>query len=154
MPEKALYILNCGRLDISFVFQFLQFQLVEGVVGQIVLFGTPSKQRMEVLIRMVVSCWAGGGDVGKVFQYFLLQHIDIHRIGGLLDERVDILLVVMQCSLTDFLRPLESNKLGSGTLQCAVFNDFLHTHRKHLLFVETVGSEVFLRYAENQTPNF
>ena len=60
----------------------------------------------------------------------------------------------MQCSLTDFLRPLESNKLGSGTLQCAVFNDFLHTHRKHLLFVETVGSEAFLRYAVNKNPNF
>ena len=70
MPEKALYILNCGSLDISFVFQFLQFQLVEGVVGQIVLFGTPSKQRMKVLIRMVVSCWAGGGDAGKSRLHF------------------------------------------------------------------------------------
>ena len=49
--QKALYILNRGRLDIPFVFQFLQFQLVKGVVGQIVLFGTPSKQRMKVLIR-------------------------------------------------------------------------------------------------------
>ena len=39
--QKPLYVLNGGRLDISFVFQLLQFQLVKGVVGEVVLFGTP-----------------------------------------------------------------------------------------------------------------
>ena len=39
--QEPLYVLNGGRLDISFVFQLLQFQLVKGVVGEVVLFGTP-----------------------------------------------------------------------------------------------------------------
>ena len=38
--QEPLYVLNGSGLDISFVFQLLQFQLVKGVVGEVVLFGT------------------------------------------------------------------------------------------------------------------
>ena len=80
-PQEALYILNGGGLDVPFVLNLLQIQLIEGVVGDVVLFGAPRKQCMEVLIRMVIPRRTGGGDIGKVVQNLPLQHINIHGIG-------------------------------------------------------------------------
>ena len=68
------------------------------------------------LIRMIVPCGTGGGDVGEVFQYLPFQNINIHRMGGLLHKGVDILLVVVQGSFTDFLCPLKGYELSGGTL--------------------------------------
>ena len=50
--------------------------------------------------------------------------------------------------LLDNLRDSKDTPLPVGIAPAAILN------RTHLLFVETVGSEAFLRYVGNQSPNF
>jgi hypothetical protein len=66
------------RACVTLVLDLLQIQLIEGVVGDVVLLGAPRKQSMEILIRMIVSCRTGGGNVGEVFQKLPLQNINVH----------------------------------------------------------------------------
>ena len=93
--QEALYILNGSGFDISFVLQLLQIQLVEGVVGNVVLFGTPRKKGMEILVWMIVPGRTGGWNHGEVSRNFPFENIDTHGIGGLLHKRINVPLIIM-----------------------------------------------------------
>ena len=78
--QKRLYVFNFRRLDISFISNFLPLELLEGVVGKVVLFGTPLKQGVKILVRVIEPRRTCIGDVSKVFQNLNLQHINIQGI--------------------------------------------------------------------------
>lgn len=83
---------------------------------------------IPLLIRMVIPRRTGGGNVGKVVQNLPPQYINIHGIGRLFNKGGEVLLVVVQRSLPDFLRPLKGQELSGSTLQCTIFNDSPHAH--------------------------
>ena len=83
---------------------------------------------MEVLVWVVVPCWTCGGDVGEVFQNLAFENRDIHGIGGLCYKGIDVPLIIVQCSLPDFLCPLERMEFSCGTAQCTFFNYSFHSH--------------------------
>ena len=152
--EKSLNVLDFRRLDISFISHFLQLELLEGVVGKVVLFGTPFKQGMEILVRVIEPRRTCFGDVSKVFQNFDLQHINIQGILRLSKKLVDVLFVVAQSSLTDFLSLFRArNSLATSRSvrsSQTIFIRIFYTSQ----FVKTVGLEDVFGFAEIHILNF
>ena len=95
-----------------------------------------------VLIRMIVPCGTGGGDVGEVFQNFHLQDIYIQGIFGLFKKLVDVLFVVAQSSLTDFLSLFQGEKFIGNLSQSAVIADHFRSHILHVCVIHITKSDI------------
>ena len=94
------------------------------------------------------------GDVSKVFQNFDLQHINIQGILRLSKKLVDVLFVVTQGSLTDFLSLFQGEKFIGNISQRAssqtIFIRIFYTSQ----FVKTVGLEDVFGFPEIRILNF
>ena len=152
--QKDLYVLNFCRLDIPFISDFLQLELLERVIGKVVLFSTPLEQGMEILVGMIEPCRTCLGNVSKVFQNLNFQYIHIQSILRLIQKLVDVLFVVAQSSITDFLSLFQGEKFIGNISQRAssqtIFIRIFYTSQ----FVKTVGLEDVFGFTEIRILNF
>ena len=92
---------------------------------------------MKILVGMIESCRTGFGDVSEVFQNFNLQDIHIQGVLGLFKKLVDVLFVIVQSSLTDFLSLFQGKKLIGNFCQSSVITDHFHSHTLHLTICQS-----------------
>ena len=94
------------------------------------------------------------GDVSEVFQNFNLQDIHIQGVLGLFKKLVDVLFVVVQGSLTDFLSLFQGKKFIATSAKVrssqTIFIRIFYTSQIR----ETVGSEAFFAFLEIRDLNF
>ena len=110
--------------------------------------------KLKILVGVIEPRRTCFGDVSKVFQNFDLQHINIQGILRLSKKLVDVLFVVAQSSLTDFLSLFRArNSLATSRSvrsSQTIFIRIFYTSQ----FVKTVGLEDVFGFPEIRILNF